>query len=590
LLEQSSTTVSLNKLRARLCVHLELIYPDRNDTELADQLIQAMRLDQSASKSDDPNSWDQTDSVVITYADTIQQHNQIPLKTLRTFLHEQLAGSISAVHILPFFPYSSDDGFSVIDYSTVNPAHGDWQDIQTLSTEFKIMADLVINHCSARSHWFENYKQGRQPGLGYFQEADPSADLSKVIRPRTSPLLCEVKTSGGPRHVWCTFSHDQVDFDFQNPQVLIEFVRIIALYLQQGVRIFRLDAIAFLWKQIGTNCLNLLQTHEIVRVLRRLLDYYDRSAVIITETNIPNRENLSYFGNANEAHGIYNFALPPLLLHTLLSADCTYLKTWLMSMPPAQMGTFFLNFIASHDGIGLRPVEGILSDEETNMLIGAMQRFGGHVSWRALDNGERKPYEINISLFDALQGMLDGAADPWQIPRFLCAHAVMLALEGIPAIYLHSFLATSNDYQRVENTSHYRSINRSKLDYTELSQKLNDPNSNQFKVLNGLKHLLAIRRNQPAFHPNATQFTLHFQPQIFGIWRQSIDRRQSIFALNNISNSVQSLSLAEINLIEINRWHDLIGGTRYEDLQQHIRLQPYQTVWISNMDGGVEDV
>ena len=550
--------------------------------EIADQLIQAMRLDRSAAESDDPNSWDQTDSVVISYADTIQQHDQVPLQTLRAFLHEHLADSITTVHILPFFPYSSDDGFSVIDYSTVNPAHGDWHDIKTLSNEFRIMADLVINHCSARSHWFENYKQGRHPGLDYFQEADPSTDLSEVIRPRTSPLLCEVKTSRGPRHVWCTFSHDQVDFNFRNPQVLIEFSRIIALYLQQGVRIFRLDAVAFLWKQIGTNCLNLLQTHEIVRVLRRLLDYYDRSAVIITETNIPNRENLSYFGNANEAHGIYNFALPPLLLHTLLSADCSYLKTWLMSMPPAQMGTFFLNFIASHDGIGLRPVEGILSDEETNTLIDTMQRFGGHVSWRALDNGERKPYEINISLFDALQGMLDGEADPWQIPRFLCAHAVMLALEGIPAIYLHSFLATSNDYPRVENTGHYRAINRSKLEYSELGVQLSEPNSKTYRVLNGLKRLLRIRRKQPAFHPNATQFTLHFQPQIFGIWRQSIDRRQSIFALNNISNVAQIISLAEINLIEINQWYDLINEEEILDLQQQITLQPYQTVWISN--------
>ncbi len=588
MLERPNSGADLNKLRIRLCAHLELIYPDQKGTELADQLIHAMQLDQCTPNASSSNSWDQTDAVVITYADTIHQQDQVPLQTLRNFLNQHLADSVSAVHILPFFPYSSDDGFSVMDYSTVNPTHGDWNDVNALSADFKFMADLVINHCSTRSQWFENYKQGREPGLSYFYEADATTDLSKVIRPRTSALLNEVKTSRGPRHVWCTFSHDQVDFDFGNPQVLIEFVRIITLYLQQGIQIFRLDAIAFLWKEIGSNCLNLLQTHEIVRLLRSLIEYYDHSAIIITETNIPNRENLSYFGNANEAHGIYNFALPPLLLHTLLSANCTYLKTWLMSMPPAQMGTFFLNFIASHDGIGLRPIEGILSDSETESLISAMQRFGGHVSWRALTSGQHKPYEINISLFDALQGMLDGDADQWHIPRFLCAHAVMLALEGIPAIYLHSFLATRNDHLRVKNTSHYRAINRSRLDYAELSETLKNPETNQHKVLNGLKRLLSIRRKQPAYHPNATQFTLHFQPQIFGIWRQSLDRRQSIFALNNVSNKEQTISLAEINLIEINRWHDLIGGTQYEDLQQHITLQPYQTVWISNLDGGLQ--
>ncbi|MCH9698596.1 MAG: sugar phosphorylase [Gammaproteobacteria bacterium] len=569
-------------LQSRVITHLQLIYPEADHQAIAGQIIDALQLPECLTPNQFNSSWDQNDVIVISYADSINNDHHQPLDSLHSFLNDNLKGYVTAVHILPFFPYSSDDGFAVIDYSTVNPAHGNWEHIKAIAEDFKIMADLVINHCSARSHWFENYKSGRQPGLDYFYESSPDQDLSAVVRPRTSPLLYDVETSRGTRHVWCTFSHDQVDFNFNNPQVLIEFVRIVSLYLQQGISIFRLDAVAFIWKEIGTSCINLLQTHEIVRLLRTLIEHYDPNAVLITETNIPNRENLSYFGNSNEAHGIYNFALPPLLLHTLLTGDCSHLKTWMMSMPPAQMGTFFLNFIASHDGIGLRPVEAILSEKEVETLIETMQSFGGHVSWRALKQGQKRPYEINISLFDAMQGTISGEQDQWQVQRFLCAHAIMLALEGIPAIYLHSFLATPNDHDRVRHTGHNRAINRSKLYTDQLIQLLVNAQSNTHQVLNGIKRLIAIRKRQPAFHPNATQFTMHFQPQIFAFWRQSIQREQSIFALNNVSDIRQTISLADINLIEINQWHDLLSGERYNDLQQHITLQPYQTVWITN--------
>ena len=316
------------------------------------------------------------------------------------------------MHILPFYPWSSDDGFAVLDYSSVNEALGDWSDISAIAADYQLMADLVVNHCSGRSLWFDNFLKGRSPGKGYFFTASPDDDLSQVVRPRTSPLLREVETSEGTQYVWCTFSHDQVDLDFRNPQVLKQFVSILRQYMDHGVRIFRLDAVAFLWKIPGTNCLNLEETHEIVRLMRTLVEHVSADALLITETNIPNRENLSYFGNANEAHCVYNFSLPPLLVNTLITGDCTYLKHWMMSMPPAQNGTAYFNFIASHDGIGLRPAEGLLSEREVETLVATMQQFGGNVSYRALEDGERKPYEINISLFDALQGTTSGP-DAW---------------------------------------------------------------------------------------------------------------------------------------------------------------------------------
>ena len=400
------------------------------------------------------------------------------------------------------------------------------------------------------------------------------------MRPRTNDLLREVETSTGTQYVWCTFSHDQVDLNFRNPEVLKQFVSIIKQYLDNGVRIFRLDAIAFLWKEIGTNCLNLAQTHEMVCLFRTLIEQAQHDAIIITETNIPNRENLSYFGNADEAHCIYNFSLPPLLVNSLVTGNCTYLKQWMMSMPPARNGTAYFNFVASHDGIGLRPAEGLLSDTEINTLVTTMQGFGGHVSWRALDDGGSKPYEINISLFDALQGTVCGA-DDLGLQRFVCAHAIMLALEGIPAIYIHSLVGTRNDHQRVENSGHNRAINRHQWNYEQLEDKLADQNSSHHQVYNQLKQLLKIRRRQSAFHPNATQFTLHLGDQLFGFWRQSLDRQQSIFCISNISDQVQSLSLADINLIDNEQWQDLISGQPCA-LQLKIDMQPYQTVWITN--------
>jgi len=576
----------LPNLRDRVEQHLRAIYHanpvDRPLAGLADELLQLMGL--SAGQSPElqhVNHWSQRDTVLITYGDSLLSRNEKPLVTLKRFLDESSGGMLSAVHILPFYPWSSDDGFSVLDYSSVNEALGDWDDVRAIAADYDLMADLVINHCSSRSLWFENFLKDQEPGRGYFFTAAPSDDLSAVIRPRMTPLLKKVETAGGVAHVWCTFSHDQVDLDLRNIEVLKQFVSIVRHYLDNGVRIFRLDAVAFLWKVPGTSCLNLEETHEVVRLLRTLVEHARPDAVLITETNIPNRENLAYFGNANEAHCVYNFSLPPLLLNTLVTGDCSYLKQWLMSMPPAQNGTAYFNFIASHDGIGLRPAEGLLSDEELESLIKTMQDFGGHVSYRALESGESRPYEINIALFDALQGTVKGP-DDWGLERFICAHAIMLALEGIPGIYLHSLLGTRNDYRRVEHTGHARSINRHQWDLDQLQDVLADEGSSHSQVFARLRTLLAVRRRQSAFHPNATQFTLHLGTAIFGFWRQSIDRRQSVFCIANISATPQPLNLMDINLIDSHQWRDLISGQLFDARDQLLELPPYQTLWISN--------
>lgn len=577
---------AISTLEQRIAQHLDVIYegiarPKQSDS-LARSLMDTIRIgDCELNPTRHANHWSQRDAIMITYGDTLMRAGEKPLTTLKAFLDNHIGNSLSGVHILPFYPWSSDDGFSVLDYSSVNESLGDWSDIQAIAHDHDLMADLVINHCSSRSLWFDNFLQNKKPGKDFFFTADPQADLSAVVRPRTSPLLREVEAIDGTRHVWCTFSHDQVDLDFRNPEVLEQFVSIIRQYLDSGVKIFRLDAVAFLWKLPGTNCLNLEQTHEVVRLLRTLVEHASPETILITETNIPNRENLSYFGNTNEAHCVYNFSLPPLLVNTLITGDCHHLKQWMMSMPPAQNGTAYFNFIASHDGIGLRPAEGLLSDEELNRLIRTMHSFGGHVSYRALESGEKKPYEINIALCDALQGTAAGP-DQWGVERMTCAHAIMLALEGIPGIYIHSLLGTRNDTQRVENTGQHRSINRHQWNYSELEQALGDSTTANSQIFTRLKHLLHIRSEQAAFHPNATQYTLHISGAIFGFWRQSMDRQQSIFCLHNVTAQTQTVTLSEINLIETQQWFELIAGEPLEEATASIDLAPYQCVWITN--------
>lgn len=567
-------------LKKKVESHLTAIYEQEDSADLATRLIHIMKLDENLiPPMVHENRWNEEDIWVITYGDSIRGHQHKPLQHLRHFFNTRLKDVVNGIHVLPFFPFSSDDGFSVIDFSQVNESLGSWQDIQDLGQEYHLMGDLVVNHCSSRSRWFENFKKRIHPGKDYFIEVDDDFDIEQVVRPRTSPLLREVNTLDGERKVWCTFSHDQVDLNYENPDLLCEMVKIIKQYLDNGVRIFRLDAVAFLWKENGTKCIHLSQTHEMVRLFRTLIEHHSADAIVITETNVPNHENLSYYGNANEAHAVYNFSLPPLLLQALLKGNSEHLTAWLSTMPPSQMGTFYFNFLASHDGIGLRPVEGYLTDDEVNEVVACMKQFGARISWRSGDDGRDKPYEINVTLFDALQGTVKGV-DRWQIQRFLCAHAVMLALEGVPAIYIHSLLATNNYYHGVEHTNHNRTINRYKWDEDELVSLLDNDATHHAKVFSAMKNLMAIRKQETCFHPNAEQFVLHISHQVFGFWRQNIERTEVIFCLYNFSDEALLLPMTSLNLPKEEGWQDLISGECYDNCYEEISLKPYQFMWL----------
>ncbi len=572
-------------LKKQLISHLEKIYPKNRDiNQITNKILEVTDLNiHQLTDVHLLNQWSQNDVIFITYGDTISKNDEIPLKTLGRFLKNYLTDVVTGIHILPFYPYSSDDGFSVIDYFSVNNKLGSWKDIEEISNDFHIMADLVINHCSVKSTWFKNFLHDKSPGKNYFFEPDKNFDTSNVVRPRASSLLSSFKKENGDSaNIWTTFSRDQVDLNFANPDVLIEVCRILKFYTDQGIKYFRLDAIAFIWKQSGGSCIHLTETHEIVKLIRLILENLNPESVIITETNVPNKENLSYFGNGNEAHLIYNFSLPPLLIYTLLSGDSGYLKTWMMSMPPAREGRSYFNFIASHDGIGIRPIEGLLDPKEQKTMLKTLQKFGGHISSRSNIGGSDSPYEVNISLFDAFRGTIKNNKDAYQIDRMICAHTILLALEGIPGIYAHSFFGTKNDLNLVEKTGHPRSVNRHIWDEKLLKELILDDNSNEKRLFDELRRRIKIRRKQEAFHPNATQLTLHLGSKIFAFWRESINRTQCIFSINNISDKTQKVSLLELNLIGTEAWYDLLSDTKYNENTHTIKLLPYESVWISN--------
>lgn len=528
--------------------------------------------------------WSENTILLITYADSISRG--LSGKTLNDFgkfYKKYLEKFINSIHFLPFFPSSGDGGFSVKNHNDVDKAYGTWEDIESLSKKANIMTDLVLNHSSSKGDWYKNFLDDKDPGKNYFYVVDKNYDCSKVVRPRDHDLLTEIELQNKKKFLWCTFSHDQIDLNFKNPDVLLEFIKLILKLSSYGIKIFRLDAVAFIWKQPGTTCLNLSQTHEIIKLLRDIVDQLDKNLIIVTETNLPKQENLSYFGKNDEAHWIYNFSLPPLIVNTFLFEDSVALTKWSMKMPPAQLGNAYLNFIASHDGIGMRPAEGILSDKEIKKMLQRLKKNGSKFSMRKLSNNEEKVYEANISLFNALQFTDSDLKGKFALKRFIAAHCIILAIEGVPAFYFNSLFATKNDEETFANTGVKRNLNRYKWHYSTLVDLIKTNNTIEKNCYEIFKELISIRKIQPAFHPNATQFTLNLDKNIFAVWRQSRDRKQSIFALTNVSSKTIKLNTNKINLIDDEKWFDLLSQETKITDDQYVKLMPFQSLWITNL-------
>lgn len=532
-----------------------------------------------------PRAFSEADAILITYGDMVQEAGKPPLQTLHEFLTPRLEELIPAVHLLPFYPYSSDDGFSVINYTAVDPALGTWADIANLGRHFRLMFDAVINHISAESDWFQAFLRGEAPYDDYFITVPPGLDLSQVFRPRTLPLLTPVQTAGGEKLVWTTFSPDQIDLNFQNPAVLLAILDVLLFYVQQGTEYLRLDAIAYLWKIIGTSCIHLPQTHRLIQFFRAALDEVAPHTVLITETNVPHPDNVAYFGDGrNEAQMVYNFSLPPLTLHAFHQGEATTLSNWASTLTlPSDQVTFF-NFLASHDGIGVTPARGILSPAAITALAERVQALGGYVSYRSNPDGSQGPYELNINYLDAL-GDPDKPNETAEhkAARFLAAQAIMLALRGVPGIYFHSLFGSRSWPEGVAQTGRYRTINREKLERGRIEQELAEPGSLRHYVYNGYRHLLQARLAAGrAFHPTGEQQILFWHESIFALRRTSPNGRDHVLCLHNVADRPVELTMPAGDLpTSSGQLTDLITGSTYRlPTTQTLTLAPYQVQWL----------
>lgn len=522
-----------------------------------------------------PYKLSEKDVILITYGNQVIKPLEQPLTSLSRFLHDNVKDVINSVHILPFYPYSSDDGFSVIDYKDVSPRMGSWEDIEDIGEHFRIMFDAVINHISQYSFWFKGYIRGMKEFEDFFIELDPSTDLSAVVRPRTTPLLSEFKDEDGQLHyIWTTFSKDQVDLNYANYKVLLAVLDALLFYVQKGAKLIRMDAIAFVWKEIGTNCVHLPQTHEIIQLLRDVIQEVAPEVIIITETNVPHSENVSYFGSGdNEAQMVYNFALPPLLAFSILIGDCKKLTDWAKTLSLPSDKVCFFNFTASHDGIGMRPVADILNEKETEFLVKCAEAYGGLVSYRTSREGAPKPYEINSTFMDLLTP--PEAPQDLRVDRFMLAQAIMLAMPGVPGVYFHSLVGSRNYMKGVQTTGMNRSINREKLNLNLLEEELDQPGHLRQIVFHKFKRLLSIRVHEKSFDPYGKFEFLDISPHLFIVCRYSTDGEQRLLAIHNVSDARQKITIPDQYG---SHFKDIVSGKKHDT--KNLSLEPYQIMWL----------
>jgi sucrose phosphorylase len=531
----------------------------------------------------------QEDALLIAYGDSVRSAGDSPLRGLARFLDENMAGLLSGVHILPFYPSTSDDGFSVADYRAVDPALGGWQDVEALADKHKVMFDAVINHISRASEWFQGYLRGEAPYTDYFISADAEWDLREVVRPRTLPLLTPVESALGPRLVWTTFSDDQIDLNFANPQLLFEIADLLLFYAERGASLVRLDAIAYLWKEVGTRSIHLPQTHAVVKLLRAVLDAAAPHVLLITETNVPHGDNISYFGaplpdgtRSDEAQLVYQFPLPPLILHTLATGDSTALSRWAAQLEPP-LGAFF-NFTASHDGIGVLPALGLLTPEEVEQLAQRTLAHGGLISYRALSDGTQTAYELNTTWYDALNDPAQ-PNDDTDIARFLASQAIMLSLAGLPGIYMQSLVGARNCRPCYEETGRARSLNREKFDLDALATELAQPESRTARVFAGYRRLLAARRSHAAFHPTAPQQLLEVGSHLVALARRPVEAAEdappTLLCVIEVAGA-PAMATLPVGADAATHWRDLLsdGEAVAGDGRLHVALEPYQVRWL----------
>ncbi|WP_430599577.1 sugar phosphorylase [Enterococcus sp. DIV0179] len=551
----------------KIAAHLEKIYTSKQDLDQANQLFTDLLEKYATKKFTENPAIDQSNAYLITYGDSFQHGNEKGLKVLREVVQTYLDDSITDVHLLPMFPFTSDDGFSVTDYLTINPVLGDWDDIKKLAQKKRLMYDFVANHMSAKSEWFKKFLNNDIGFEQSFVEYQEEFDTTNVTRPRTSPLFHEYSTDKGEKKkVWTTFSDDQVDVNPKDPIMLARLSEVLLEYTFRGASSIRLDAIGFLWKDSGTTCMHLPKTHEIVKMWRTLLNHFSPNTQIITETNVPHKENISYLGDGhNEANQVYQFPLPPLVLFSFIQENTQKLAEWASTIHALSDEATFFNFLASHDGIGMRPVEGILDDTERETIVERVLNNQGKVSYKSNPDGSQTVYELNINYGDALRSSED--TDQLAAKKLIAAHNILLSFVGVPAIYYHSIFGSRGDLQGVEESGINRRINRQKIETKQLATEL-DIDSYRKTVYEGITRLLKERQNYEAFSPYGEQEVLHLDEQVFAL-KRTVKDGSEIISLTNVTGTEKIVEgLNGINVLT------------QTEVDNNFILAPYGIAWI----------
>ncbi len=515
------------------------------------------------------------DVILITYADTLFRNNEKPLKTLNDFLDENLTRYINSVHILPFFPFTSDDGFSVTDYYNVNTDFGSWEDIESLSGQFRLMFDAVVNHISKSSKWFQEFLSGNPEYKNYFIEVEENnPGLKNVFRPRALPLIHKYPTSSGEIvSVWTTFSEDQVDINFSYHKVFLKILDVLLFYLSKGARIIRLDAVGFLWKKLGTSCIHLPETHLVIQLYRKIIDSLSDDILLITETNVPHKDNISYFGNGKkEANMVYNFTLPPLLAYSIITQNPSKLVKWLDELEFPGGDSCYFNFTASHDGIGLQPVKDILNDSELKIFEKQVLINNGFISYKNNPDNTQSPYELNCTYLN-LVSVPDDSAE-MKAKKFLLSQALMLSVPGVPGIYIHSLLGSENDVIEAEKSGIPRRINRSHLNYSELISNLTEKGTLRNIIFTEYKNLIKNRVEEPFFNPYLTHKIKIINQYIFAIYKEN--KGASFWAVFNFSQNPHAFSIREYPFL----W-EIVGKKIIKT--DNILISDYSFLWLKTL-------
>jgi glycosidase len=579
-------------VRGRLLQHLSRLYPHDVAETTCGHLAEMISAYAAPRRSNAPREFDESSIWVIAYPDHITEPGKAPLESLRELLLTKLGGTATGVHLLPFFLSTSDGGFAVADHLAVEPRLGGWNDVRALGRHFQLMIDGVFNHVSAKSRWFEAWRRREPAFADFFLELPPEADLTSVMRTRSTLVATPVLTATGWRRVWTTFGADQVDLNYANPEVLLRVTSILLEYARLGARVVRLDAVGFLWKRLGSPCLHLPETHELVRLWRTVLELAAPDTALLTETRGPHEQNVAYFGRGcDEANLVYQFELPPLVLDAFVSQDATTLQRWLNdghARPPCLQASWF-NVLSTHDGIGMRPTEGLLSSQQVNRLIERTEAVGGEVTSVLNPDGSSFVFELNVSYFDALTNPSCLESQALQITRFVTAHALQLALPGVPAIYLNALLGGRNWREGIRRTGQVRAINRQKHDRQLLEAELQRPGSLRYEVLCQLTRLCRARRVEPAFHPRGAIIPVQTGRHVCAFVRVAPDRTSQVLCVHSVSNQAQHVVLGpEDGVMAQGRLVDLITAEEYatDDGRVRLTLEPFGCRWVRGVGTG----